>query len=175
MRTLGEWQSENGPTKVVDFKTIDDQLRYLRELISTYRQAPSIRNLAVEIIRKADAPIRDRKSQAIAIASWVRANIFYVHELPERFQTPEETLRLKAGDCDDFTTLIGSLLESVGIPTIMVTMSIDGIWSHIFPAARMKWGTLLPLDCTMRSDLTSGISPVEWARQRGKNVLLKLA
>lgn len=176
MRTLGSWDSPNGPAKLVDFKDIDEELRYLRRLITLFRGNPTIRNLALQIIAEAQVPPREKKAQALAIGDWVQQNVYYVHELPERFQDPTETLRIKAGDCDDMTSFIGSLIESVGIPSVMVCMKVNGGWSHIFPAARIpETGGLLPLDATMRFAVSLGRNPVEWAKERGKHVVIKLA
>lgn len=173
MRQLGAWPSENGPSVLVDFSGIDEQLRFLRKMVTQFRQAPQIRNLAVQLIQASGVAPRDKKGQAQEIARWVMDNIYYVHELPERFQLPTETLRLKAGDCDDATTLTASFLESVGIATALVCMSIDGAWAHIFPAAVMPGGRLLHLDTTAKSrDLT--VNPVTYAQQRGKRVSLKV-
>jgi Transglutaminase-like superfamily len=166
--------SEHGPSVVVDFKDIDEQLRFLRKMVSQFRMVPQIRNLAVGIIRNGGAPPRDKKAQALTLATWVKSNIYYIHELPERFQLPTETLRLKAGDCDDHTTLLASMLESVGIPAVLVCMEVNGAWSHIFPAAAMKTGALLHLDTTAKSgDLAQ--NPVKFAQERGKRVRLKIA
>ena len=158
----------------MDFKDIDEELRFLRTMVTQYRQAPQIRDLAVGIVRNSGAPARDKKAQAIALANWVKTNIFYIHELPERFQLPTETLRLKAGDCDDHTTLLASMMESVGIPSSLVCMEVNGQWAHIFPAAVMKNGAHLHLDTTAKSgDL--GQNPVTYAQERGKRVRLKIA
>lgn len=177
MRTLGAWPSDHGPSAVVDFKDIDEELRFLRKMVAQYRQAPQIRDLAVSIIQQSGVAPRDKRSQALALARWVRDNIFYIHELPERFQLPTETLRLKAGDCDDHTTLLASMLESVGIPANLVCMEINGGWAHIFPAATITGpqGTrLLHLDTTSRSgDLAQ--NPVHFAQSKGKTVRLKIA
>lgn len=172
MRTLAEFPTDNGPHWLVEFKDLDEQLRLLRGLISRFRMEPEIRELAVSIIRKANVVMRDKYSQAKAIGEWVRNHIYYVHELPERFQTPSETLRLKAGDCDDFTTLTGALLESVGIPSVMVVMNIDGQWRHIFPAAQFLTG-LLSLDGTNRFGIDT--NPVKRAISGGKQIKIKLA
>ncbi len=175
MRTLGAWPSDHGPSVVVDFKDIDEELRFLRKMVSQFRQSPQVRDLAVKIITDAGVPQRDKREQALALARWVRDNIYYVHELPERFQLPSETLRLKAGDCDDQTTLLGSLLESIGIPSMLVCMEVNGGWAHIFPAAVMQQtGRLLHLDTTAKSgDLAQ--NPVKYAQQKGKTIRLKLA
>lgn len=174
MRQLGSWDGEH-PAWHVEFEDIDEELRFLRNMIGEWRGAPQIRNLALEIIRAYGCRSRDKKCQAVAIGTWVQDNIYYVHELPERFQTPGETLRIRSGDCDDHTTLCCSLLESVGVNSRMVCMQINGLWSHIFAAAVMKGGALLPLDSTMRYPVQNSISPVAHALERGKKVLLKMA
>ena len=172
MRTLAEYPTENGPHWLVEFKNLDEQLRKLRSWVTQFRAHPVIRALALKIIHEAGSPMRDKKAQAIAIGRWVRENIYYVHELPERFQTPLETLRKKSGDCDDFTTLTGALLESIGIPSVMVVMEVNGKWAHIFPAARGRLG-LIPLDGTNKFDID--VNPVTHAISLGKAVRLKLA
>lgn len=194
MQALGSWQSTDGqPTFSVQFRDLDEELRYLRRMISgpqvtvtdrlgvprvigDYRSHPQIRELALDIIRGAGVREREKKAQAIAIGQWIQDHIYYVHELPERFQTPIETLRLMAGDCDDQAQLCGSLLETIGIPSQLVCMWVDGVWKHIFCAAVMQNGALLPLDSTMKDyPVDSVTNPVMWAQQRGKSVKIKLA
>jgi hypothetical protein len=172
MRQLAEFGSDHGPTYLAEFKDLDDELRFLRRTITSYRMRPQIRDLATSIISNSGVLQRDKKGQALAIAEWTAANIYYIHELPERFQLPDETLRSKHGDCDDYTTLIGSLIEAIGIPSIMVAMRIGMKWSHIFPAARLPTG-LLPLDATNRFGLN--VNPIAQSIAAGKAVSLKLA
>ena len=174
MRTLETMSTPDGPHWLVKFKNLDEELHYLRSLIERFRADPQIRQLALHAIRHYKAPMRDKAAQARACAQWARDNIMYVHELPERFQWPDETLRTRAGDCDDFTTLIGSMIESVGIPSAMVVMQINGQWSHIFPAARMQpYGALLPLDATNKFPIS--VNPVKYSLDKGKKVRLKIA
>lgn len=175
MRTLGSWDSANGPAWMVDFRDIDEQLTYLRKVVDEWRGSPLIRNLAVQIIKEQGIAPKDKKAQAIAIGLHVQAAIYYVHELPERFQTPAETLRLAAGDCDDTTALVCALLESIGIPSALVCMKFDEQWQHIFPAAWMEWGALLPLDTTLNASVAELQNPCAIAQARGKAVSLKLA
>lgn len=175
MQTLGAWDSENGPAWVVSFRDIDEELSYLRSVVEKWRAAPLIRNLAVDIIRSTDTRQKDKKAQALAIAQHVQNAIYYVHELPERFQTPAETLRLQAGDCDDTTVLVCALLESIGIPSALVCMNFDADWKHIFPCAVMLTGAFLPLDTTLGDSVGQAINPVDLATNRGKTVRLKIA
>lgn len=175
MQTLGAWDSEHGPAWVVTFRDIDEELSYLRDVVEKWRGAPLIRNLAVDIIRSTGTAPKDKKSQALAIGQHVQNAIYYVHEMPERFQTPAETLRLQAGDCDDTTVLVCALLESIGIPSALVCMNFDEEWKHIFPCAVMANGTFLPLDTTLSDSVGQVVNPVGLAQSRGKIVRLKVA
>lgn len=159
----------------VEFKDIDEEIHFLRKMITTYREDPIIRALAVKIIKDAQCESKDKRDQAISIATWVKDNIYYVLELPERFATPTETIRAKAGDCDDMATLIGSLCECIGIPVRLVVMEMNGKWAHIFPAAIVTKGAgLLPLDATMNEPISNLTNPVELMVSKGVRVRLKV-
>jgi len=190
MNVIGTFTSPNGPTWNVEFRDLDEQLRFLRKMVSgpavkmpngqligNYRADPVIRELAMTIIRNATGGARqkDKKGQALAIGQWVQDNIYYVHELPERFQTVHETLRTRAGDCDDTAQLVNSLLESIGIQSQYCCMQIDFVWKHIFPCAVMPNGALLPLDTTMDYSVDSVTNPAAWSEAKGKMVKIKLA
>lgn len=171
------WKAAQGGAEhwVIDLKYLDDQLRFLRRMVMEFRSNPAIRDLALKIIRDAGCPPKDKVLQALAIATYVQNNVFYVQELPERFQNPFETLDKKAGDCDDFTTTIASLNESLGIPTLFIVMSIDGSWKHIFPACYASKAGLLTLDATLNQTIYERINPVAIAMKYGHKVLLKVA
>ena len=69
----------------------------------------------MKIVKNA-AP-RDYMAEAKKIFDYVKRNVKFVRDIRgmETVQTPAVTLfKLKAGDCDDFTTLIGTLLTSIG-------------------------------------------------------------
>lgn len=134
MRTLGAWDGEGGPAWLVDFKDIDEQLRYLRRVVDQYRGVPQVRNLAVTVIAAAGAPQRDKQAQAVAVATWVQDHVYYVHELPERFQTPTETLRLGAGDCLPVDTLVlrsDFKLVPLGSLAPGDAIAADGCWTKV--------------------------------------------
>ncbi|MGA2669938.1 MAG: transglutaminase-like domain-containing protein [Dehalococcoidia bacterium] len=66
------------------------------------------------------------------IRDWVATNIHYMSD-EERWgkdywQTPEQTLLYRTGDCEDFSILLCSLLRSYGIDAerVYVTLGVDG-------------------------------------------------
>jgi hypothetical protein len=158
-----------------DFNSIEEQLIYLRKMIEVYRATTFARLLALNIIKEANVPDRNKAAQAVAIAEWVRKNIRYVNELPETFQTPPRTVKVAAGDCDDHTTLIGSLCESIGIPIEVVGLKVDGVWQHVFPRAVLQapGGKIvrMPLDSTIKdAEIRDFANPVKRLLDRGKKV-----
>ena len=67
-----------------------------------------------------------------AIRDWVAANIDYMSDeerwgIEEYWQTPEETLSLCTGDCEDFAILLRTLLRAYGIDEehIYVAIGVD--------------------------------------------------
>lgn len=165
------------PTRIAwaQFDDVPRQLDYLRRMVEVYRMTPFARALALQIIRDASVKDHARAEQAIAIAEWVKNNIRYVNELPETFQTPPKTVELGAGDCDDHTTLIGSLCENLGIPVEVVGMKVNGVWQHVFPRAIVQapGGALLrmPLDSTIKNTrIRDFVDPVAKLRAQGKKI-----
>jgi predicted transglutaminase-like cysteine proteinase len=75
-----------------------------------------------------------------AIRDWVAANIEYKSDeeqwgVEEYWQTPEETLSLHTGDCEDFAILLCTLLRAYGIgeEQIYVAVGVDNDgYGHAF-------------------------------------------
>jgi transglutaminase-like putative cysteine protease len=150
---VGGWREPDG-TKVERraWATQAEQVAYLRAMVDASRERESMRRLAVHIAFDLYGCQRKEKTkQALALACWVQDHVTYVEELPERFYLPERLLAEAhpAGDCDDFTTLIASLCEAIGIPCRLVAASWRGGYRHIWPEAfdGKRW---LRLDATMR-------------------------
>jgi len=62
------------------------------------------------------------------IHKWVADNIRYVSDpyRGEYVQHPIETLRLRAGDCEDFAVLLTSLYRAVGLRAVLIDVDTDG-------------------------------------------------
>lgn len=96
---------------------------------------PTIVQLAREIVRGRE---RDAAAQASALLSWVRRSIAYIPDPVgvELVQTPRETLRREAGDCDDMAALLAALAGAVGVPGAFVAVAtrpeLGGVPDHVY-------------------------------------------
>jgi len=127
---------------------IRETVNLMYKLINKYKVNLNIRRLAIEIARgvKGDLKKSDR------IFKWIRKHIEYVKDVNqvETIQTPIQTLKIRAGDCDDLSILAGALLESIGIPIEIVTAGYGKPPrdKHVFILIRIK-GKRVPFDVTM--------------------------
>lgn len=148
-----------------------EQIAFLRQMVSQYRANQLIREKAHEILEENDLSGRARALASLAIAEWVQENIRYVNEGIETFQSPVRTLTYRVGDCDDFTTLIATMLESIGIKTELVGLEWRGQFRHIFPRAVLKnrenKTVRIPLDATLRQSVKVLTNPVAVSIRRG--------
>jgi hypothetical protein len=167
------------PVKVrrLRFPNQATQVLFLRQMVEQYRSNEMIRQKAHDIVFEwADCEERARACQALAIAAWVQQHIRYVNEGVETFQSPVRTLTYRHGDCDDFTSLICSLLESIAIPSELVGLEWkvggESQYRHIFPRAVVQapdGRTLrIPLDATLRTDVGKLTNPIEILIRQGK-------
>jgi transglutaminase-like putative cysteine protease len=162
-------------TRKVRFASQPEQILWLRGMVNSYREVYLIRSRARDIaFRQRVADPRDQIAQAVAIASWVQDNITYVQELPETFQTPTTTVSEGYGDCDDFSTLIASMCESIGIMTELVGMEwgkgASRYYRHIFPRAVVVRDGMVyrvPLDATLTNPVDGTQDPIRIALAKG--------
>lgn len=93
---------------------------------------------------------KDWSGQVRACHAFVRDCIRYIGDITnvETVQTPEKTMELRAGDCDDKATLLCALLESIGHPTRFMAVGFSfGEYSHVYVETLIgnKW---IPLETT---------------------------
>jgi transglutaminase-like putative cysteine protease len=164
-------------TRHARFRTQEDQILFLRELVDTYRGHAGIRARARDIVfREYHCEPRNEIQYALAIGNWVQANITYVRELPEEFSTPVHTLLTRFGDCDDFACTTGTLCESIGIESELVGMAWETPtgpggkmvmgFGHIFARAIVH-GVRVPLDATLEFPIEDMTDPIAVGRERG--------
>lgn len=124
-------------------------LVYMRDWVREYRVSPVVRQLAINILRS--VPSKNWLAEAEAIRRWVAGNIRYTRDVAgvETLQTPEVTLKMRAGDCDDQATLIAAMLESVGFETRIVAIGArDGDFDHVYVEAAVPGRGWLSVETT---------------------------
>lgn len=158
------------PISRVRFPNQATQVAYLRGVVDYHRGWPDFRRIATHIVFDwARCPMRDKRCHALAVGRWVQQHITYVNEGEETFATPAATLQEGFGDCDEFTVLIGTLLESIGVDVQVVGLEWDDQYRHIYPRALVGAGPPLPLDATLSTPVGQA-EPILMLARRGKTV-----
>lgn len=108
-----------------------------------------------------EPPYEPTKSGFDAIRNWVANNISYKLDeeqwgVIEYWQTPEETLSLRTGDCEDYAILLCTLLRAYGIDEeqVYVTIGVDAEgYGHAFLIESWyndgEWRAIEPQDGTL--------------------------
>ena len=81
-------------------------------------------------------PEKDTKAEIAAIFHAMRRDIRYTSDIvgADTYQHPRVTLRMKSGDCDDYSALGCAALMSAGIPCRFKVIRTKGSpsWDHIY-------------------------------------------
>lgn len=128
---------------------VRETLKVMGRLVREGKKTLPVRNLAVELTR--NLPPKDWGAEVRALHSFVRDKIRYVRDIRdvETVQTPEVTLELGSGDCDDKSVLLSALLESISHPSRFVAVAFrPDDYSHVLVETKIgtKW---VPLETTM--------------------------
>lgn len=133
-------------------------LGMMSALVQRFKSSMAVRSAALTAVR--GLPPKDIESEVGRVFYFVRDHIRYVRDVRnvETLQTPDATLELEQGDCDDKSSLLASMLEAIGHPTRFVAVGYTrpGAYQHVYVEVRIgpRW---VPLDATV-----SGV-PVGWA------------
>lgn len=144
-------------------------LAFMSKLVKKYKTNQVVRETALSIVQ--NLPEKNFTNEVRYIHAWVRDRIRYVKDVNgvETLQTPPKTLQLMQGDCDDQTTLLCALLESIGHKTRMLAVATHGRqnFSHVFPETNIggKW---VACEC-INSNYTLGQRPPEINRAYKRN------
>lgn len=131
-------------------KGTNTTLRLMSELVRRYKTEGQVRDTALSLV--AGLRQKDWVGEVSALFYWVRDSIRYVRDIQgvETLQTPLVTMEVETGDCDDKSTLLATLLASIGHPTRFVAAGYakPGVYSHVYVETRLgsRW---IPLDATL--------------------------
>jgi transglutaminase-like putative cysteine protease len=109
-------------------------LREMASIARAWKKDPRVRALATEIVAGCGVA-QNWPCEAEALQLWVRDNIRFLGDVEgvETLQTPDLTLEQRAGDCDDQSILLATLLTSIGHPARFVAVDLgQGGFSHVF-------------------------------------------
>lgn len=132
-------------------------LAVMSKIVKDYKKSMQIRNLAISLA--SGCAQKDWACEVRSLHAYVRDSIRYINDVTdvETVQTPDKTLELAAGDCDDKSVLLASMLESVGHPTRFVAIGFEpGVFSHVYVETKIgsQW---IPLETT--ENVEAGWSP----------------
>lgn len=147
----------------------------MRKLVDEALEDPAIVRKAIEIVR--GVPAFDDVGEVQAIYEWVRRNIRYTKDpvTKEKLYPPAELLKIRAGDCDDISSLINVFATALGYPSRWVTISTQADnpseFTHVYsevetPAGSGNW---IALDAA-RLDSQFGEEPPIYYRKRAWDV-----
>lgn len=130
----------------------------MRGLVRQGARNLAVRNTAIDIIRGRGVAPHDTLGQIRALYTWVRGRVGFVNDPVgvEQLQGAPYTLEHLSGDCDDYAVLLGSLMESIGIPAtlrfkvIAANPNQPRSFSHVYLTAQAA-GRTIPLDPIYRS------------------------
>lgn len=108
-------------------------LRIMRKMVKKGQESMVVRDLVIELTRPFAQ--KDWWREANACHEFVRDQIRYMRDPLdiELVQTPEATLRLGVGDCDDKVTLLCTMLEVAGHPTRFVAVGFQPeMFEHVY-------------------------------------------
>ncbi len=127
---------------------IDATLRIMSQLVREYKKSMAVRGATLRII--ADCPQKDYACEVRTLHAFVRDEIRYVNDIDgvETISTPDIVLEDRAGDCDDKSTLLATMLASIGHPTRFIAIGFQhDVYSHVYVETKIgnKW---IPLETT---------------------------
>ena len=113
-----------------------------------------VRQTAIDILLQRGVKPKDYVGEIKSLFEWVQQNIRYTKDTVrvEVLHSAHRMLELRAGDCDDFSIVLGALLEAIGHPVRLVLTGPDPLkpllFSHIYLDVYCK-GRWIALDATM--------------------------
>jgi transglutaminase-like putative cysteine protease len=155
------------PTSKITDKTIDVIHKFIREA----KTDPTFVNLARDMVVRECLP-RDGLCELKTVYRKLKSILHYFYDpnQVEYVQSPWETYRTLAGDCDDFVTLISAIMGSLGYQYRIIVMKADRTkdeWSHVFSEIKLPNKGWVAVDLTV-SEATVSWSPLSMGKYEYK-------
>ena len=158
---------EQGTAQTVDL---------MRQLIDEALTDQKFVRTAVNIVHA--VPAYHDLGEAEALYDWVKRNIRFTKDpvTKEKLYPPQELLKIKAGDCDDISMLLGAFLLALGYPARLVTIGASRDhpeeFSHVYVEAEVPPGSgqWVPMDAA-RADSEFAVEPPSYFRKRAWSLI----
>jgi hypothetical protein len=128
--------------------------RLIAQMIRAGAKDFYVRQKAIQIFRAYRVHPKDRFGEVGALFDFVRRNIRYTRDIfrVELLHSARRMLELRAGDCDDMTILLGSMLVATGHPVRLILAGFrrdkPHAYSHIYPEVNVR-GRWIAIDATV--------------------------
>jgi hypothetical protein len=124
-----------GTAQVHDVYSLQDRLTLINGQVFKSLQDPSIRALALDLVRGTPQHGNESEIAEVSRIFWfIKQNIEYRQDPHhyDLYSTASRTLQTRSGDCDDHQILCGSLLGNLGFIPGAKVISPDGSNWHIY-------------------------------------------
>ena len=127
---------------------IAETLRVMRRLAREGKTDIQVRTIAARTVQGCDQ--KDFACEVASVHAFVRDEIRYLLDVDgvETVQAPRVTLQMRAGDCDDKSTLLAAMLLAIGHPCRFVAIGFQPqIYEHVYVETKIgeRW---IPLETT---------------------------
>ena len=114
-------------------RSTDDRVRYVAANIQKGKRSGKVHTLASMALTDycgsgwCVAP-RDWAGEICALTDYIKNNVRYTLDTHgiDTYRTPDRTIDLAMGDCDDMTALAGAALQAVGYPAWIKVIQLRG-------------------------------------------------
>lgn len=164
------WSGYRAPLLAGDQGT-QQTVELMRRLVDEAQADQNFVNLAVRIVRT--VPQYHDLGEVEALYNWVKHNIRFTKDpvTKEKLYPPQDLLKIRAGDCDDISMLLGAFLLALGYPARLITLAANpsqpSEFSHVYIEAEVPPGSgeWVPMDAA-RADSEFGVAPPTYFRKR---------
>ena len=169
MADLSRFQLSKPTMAIREVKTLEGRIGILQDLVRKGIRNPVIYQLVREIVSR--CPDRNDGCEIAQVFWYAKANVRCTQDIfgIDSYQAPQRTVQFKAGDCDDSSVLLCSMLGSIGYQTGFRVISVGGqVWEHIYALVGVpKPGSskLIALDTTVPSSYP-GWQPPAWRAKK---------
>lgn len=123
-------------------------LAVMGRMVRDYKRRPDVIDAAREIIES--VPPKQYAAEAAAIFQYVQREMRYTLDVDgmEVVQTPDKTMMLGHGDCDDLSVLLATLLAATGKPTRFIVAFNDDDSGHVWTEVLIgnRWFAMDPTE-----------------------------